>query len=254
MPLHPLTPHRRPGRPTNQEQAGAIDTREHILRQARGLFMQRGFADVSVGEVAELVGVTKPTLYYHFQSKQGLYTAALCDMMREVGGYIEEVVALDAPVRERLRLLSVGYLAHARMRIEPMLRDTFELIGQERAAEVIRAYHERLIAPIANLLRAGVASGEIMSCDPDTLTRAFLGLLDIFNDHDHERQPNRMGSASTHTPHLPRQPATTRAPTDRPAPRMNYNATSPAPAPEVAQLADLLVSLFMDGVATRPGV
>jgi len=228
-----------------------LDTRENILRQARGLFMQRGFADVSVGEVAELVGVTKPTLYYHFESKQGLYTAVLCDMMREVGGYIEEVVTLDAPVRERLRLLAVGYLSHARMRIEPMLRDTFELIGQERAAEVIHAYHEYLIAPIANLLRMGVASGAIAPLDPNTLTRAFLGLLDTFNDQDHERQPTHAGptAASEQRPALPQ--ASAHAPTDRSAPRMSYNATAPAPAPAITQLADLLVALFMDGVATR---
>lgn len=243
-------PHRRPGRPTSLEQASALDTRESILRLARGLFMQRGFADVSVGEVAELVGVTKPTLYYHFDSKQGLYTAVLCDMMREVGGYIEEVVMLDTSVRERLRLLAVGYLAHARMRMEPMLRDTFELIGQERAAEVIRAYHTYLIAPIANLLSAGVTSGEIARLDPDILTRAFLGLLDTFNDRDHERRPAPTDAAQA--PRSAQTIAPAHLPAEQPGPRMAFSATAPLPASATTRLADTLVSLFMDGVATRP--
>jgi len=237
-------PHRRPGRPTSQEQIGLQDTRVSILQQARKLFMQRGFADVSVGEVANLVGVTKPTLYYHFQSKQGLYTAVLCDMMREVGGYIDEVVTRDAPVRERLRLLAVGYLAHARMRIEPMLRDTFELIGQEGANEVIHAYHEYLIAPIANLLRAGVASGEIAPHDPNLLTRAFLGLLDTFNDRDHEGKLNHAVSEPG-SPYYPPEDASA-------APTTPMRALQ-APRPEIARLADLLVTLFLDGAAARPG-
>ncbi len=205
--------------------------------------MQRGFADVSVGEVADVVGVTKPTLYYHFQSKQGLYTAVLCDMMREVGGYIGEVVARDAPVRERLRLLAIGYLAYARMRMEPMLRDTVELIGQEGASVVIRAYHDHLITPIANLLRAGVVSGEIAPHDPNLLTRAFLGLLDTFNDRDHDGKLT-YGVATS-------------APAREPADDVSGAAITPAhtlqaPPPAVARLANLLVTIFLDGVATRP--
>ncbi len=249
----PVQPHRRPGRPTAIEQAGLQDTQVSILRQARPLFMQRGFADVSVGEVATLAGVTKPTLYYHFQSKQGLYTAVLCDLLREVGGYVNEVVTLDAPVRERLRLLAVGYLAHARMRMEPMLRDTFELIGQERAAIVIAAYHEHLIFPIANLLRAGIVQGEIAHHDADTLTRAFLGLLDTFTERDQDDPPNHIAPE----PQRPQPPNATRLigaasaqmGTERP---MSAPMAHTMPSDQTIQLADLLVSLFLDGAAARP--
>lgn len=244
----PVASHRRPGRPTAIAQAGLQDTQVSILRQARPLFMQRGFADVSVGEVAALAGVTKPTLYYHFQSKQGLYTAVLCDLLREVGGYVNEVVTLDAPVRERLRLLAIGYLAHARMRMEPMLRDTFELIGHERAAVVIAAYHEHLIFPIANLLRAGAASSEIANHDADTLTRAFLGLLDTFTERDQD-------GASTHVAPQPPQAArpTEGASAESAADRPSSAPTAHTPpSDQTIQLADLLVSLFLDGAAARP--
>src|SRR5579884_2029693 len=49
-------PRRRPGRPTGRPPEGEPETRDQVLRHARRLFMQRGYAGVSVGEVAAAVG------------------------------------------------------------------------------------------------------------------------------------------------------------------------------------------------------
>ena len=175
---------RRPGRPTSHTPVGEIETRALILHQARRLFILRGFADVSVGEVAEAVGVTKPTLYYHFQSKQGLYTEALCDIMREVGGFLREIVRRELPLRDRLREVAMGFFLHANTAMEPMLRDTHELIGHERAKIVLAVYQREMIDPVAELLREGIRSHELRAGDAKMLVRAFFGLLDAFTAPD----------------------------------------------------------------------
>ena len=48
-----------------------------IARVAARLFAEGGFDATSVRAIAEAAGVTKPTLYYHFGSKQGLGEAIL---------------------------------------------------------------------------------------------------------------------------------------------------------------------------------
>ncbi len=90
-------PRRRPGRPPIDSSEGVVETRELILRQAERLFMQRGFAAVSVGDVAEAVGVTKPTLYYHFGDKEGMYAAMLVALMTRVGAHVRRVTLLAKP-------------------------------------------------------------------------------------------------------------------------------------------------------------
>jgi len=55
----------------------AEDTRERIVAAAIALFYGEGIRSVSVDAVAEKAGVTKRTLYYHFESKDELITAAL---------------------------------------------------------------------------------------------------------------------------------------------------------------------------------
>ncbi|MCE5290473.1 MAG: TetR family transcriptional regulator [Nocardiaceae bacterium] len=46
--------------------------REEVLRAARKLTIEKGWDRVRMSEVAELVGVSRPTLYKEFTDKQGL--------------------------------------------------------------------------------------------------------------------------------------------------------------------------------------
>jgi AcrR family transcriptional regulator len=55
----------------------AESTRRRILDAAYELFYQRGFGRVSIDEIAAFAGVTKRTLYYHFESKDELLASAL---------------------------------------------------------------------------------------------------------------------------------------------------------------------------------
>jgi AcrR family transcriptional regulator len=52
-------------------------TATRILDVAESLFAQRGFAGVSVREIAGQVGVNQASIYNHFPSKQALYEAVL---------------------------------------------------------------------------------------------------------------------------------------------------------------------------------
>jgi AcrR family transcriptional regulator len=49
----------------------------HLARVAAKLFADRGYEATSVREIVEAAGVAKPTLYYHFQGKEGLASALL---------------------------------------------------------------------------------------------------------------------------------------------------------------------------------
>ena len=52
-------------------------TRTQIMDAAYGLFRQRGYTRVNVDEIAEAAGITKRTLYSHFDSKDALLEAVL---------------------------------------------------------------------------------------------------------------------------------------------------------------------------------
>jgi len=55
-----------------------------ILDAARDVFAERGFQNASMDAVADRVGVTKPVLYTHFGSKEGLLLALLARARAEL--------------------------------------------------------------------------------------------------------------------------------------------------------------------------
>ena len=51
------------------------NSKDDILNTAIRLFSQKGYEGVGVQEICDNAGITKPTLYYFFKSKQGLLQA-----------------------------------------------------------------------------------------------------------------------------------------------------------------------------------
>ncbi len=84
-------------------EAGA--SARHIARVAARLFAQRGYDATSVREIVEAAGVTKPTLYYHFRSKEGLAQALVSLPLEQ----------LQASMRERMRAAPDAVSALAEM-------------------------------------------------------------------------------------------------------------------------------------------
>lgn len=54
-----------------------MDNRSKILQVALELFTSKGYDGVGVQEIVDTAGITKPTLYHYFKSKEGLLKALL---------------------------------------------------------------------------------------------------------------------------------------------------------------------------------
>ena len=79
----------------------APTTRERIPLVALQLFAEKGYEATSMREIAEHLGITKPALYYHFDSKE----AIVRELLRELRGQVAELVswAQRQKVTPRLR-------------------------------------------------------------------------------------------------------------------------------------------------------
>ena len=67
--------------------------REQILDVAVQVFARSGYHGASMNDVAEAAGVTKPVLYQHFESKQGLYLALLEEVGRRLLNAVSKATA-----------------------------------------------------------------------------------------------------------------------------------------------------------------
>lgn len=85
-----------------------MDNQKRLLDCALVLFSQRGYDAVGVREVVEAAGVTKPTLYYYFDSKRGLLDALL---QREAGQLL--TVILQASIYQNDLVLTLENITRA---------------------------------------------------------------------------------------------------------------------------------------------
>ncbi|MEV6629696.1 TetR/AcrR family transcriptional regulator [Actinoplanes sp. NPDC051470] len=72
----------------NRGDRGGSQTRNRISEVATELFLRRGFEDVTIAEVAEVAGVSKVTVFAHFQRKEDL----LLDRLPDAIGLVRRVV------------------------------------------------------------------------------------------------------------------------------------------------------------------
>jgi AcrR family transcriptional regulator len=91
-------------------------TRRTILDAARMVFAEKGFNGANVDEIVARVRTTKPTIYYHFGSKEGLFAAVLEDVyagMREIEKSLrlQKLPAVEA-IRELVKITFDYHAAH----------------------------------------------------------------------------------------------------------------------------------------------
>jgi AcrR family transcriptional regulator len=86
-----------PGRDRELKQQRAVQTRERILNAAAEAFAQYGYADVTLMDIAELTGMTKGAVYFHFKNKEALAVAVAEEFYRRLSADAEAVARLGLP-------------------------------------------------------------------------------------------------------------------------------------------------------------
>ena len=71
-----------------------------ILRVAGEMLAERGYANLNMDELAEVVGISKPTLYQHFKSKEDLITQVIATNMKNFSQFAAD--SMEGTPLERL--------------------------------------------------------------------------------------------------------------------------------------------------------
>src|SRR5919204_3711615 len=95
-----------PGTQPRSQRAEA--TREELLRVARELFAERGYADVGTEEIVRAAGVTRGALYHHFRDKRDLFREVHEALEREL---VERIGASMQGTDDPLELIELGLRA-----------------------------------------------------------------------------------------------------------------------------------------------
>ncbi|HEX6834097.1 MAG TPA: TetR/AcrR family transcriptional regulator [Rudaea sp.] len=163
-----------PGRPKDLEKRAAI------LQAAKRLFTTQGFEGTSMDAIAAAAGVSKLTVYSHYQDKERLFTAAVeCVCMEQMPPEIF-MADLKGPIRKQLltiaraffslitseEAVSVHRTMVANARQSPKLAELFWEAGPKRTTSAFESF-----------LRAEVEGGKLDIPDIHRAATQFFCLL-----------------------------------------------------------------------------
>jgi AcrR family transcriptional regulator len=133
---------------TPRRRIGRVEREQQILDAALAVFSERGYQNASMDAVAERVGVTKPVLYTHFGSKDGLLLACIGRARAELLEVTTAAAASADGPEEMLRRCTWAFFDHLERREAAwkLLYEESTVAGE--ALEGIRAQQTDFIATL----------------------------------------------------------------------------------------------------------
>jgi TetR/AcrR family transcriptional repressor of nem operon len=157
-------------------------TAEDILASARALIVSGGYNGFSYADIADVVGIRKPSIHHHFPSKAELVTALVAGYRKEVEAGIANLEhAIPGPL-DQLNAY-IGYWktcigdASAPFCICALLANELPVLPPEVAREV-RAYFRFLSGWLNGVFERGAGQGLIdLSETPRVEAEAFMATV-----------------------------------------------------------------------------
>ncbi len=160
----------------------AADTREKIFLTAVDCIAERGYANTTVNDIADRIGIKAASLYYHYENKDALLAEILDYFVYHFNQYrtpVEKIVetARAAPLRDAFALMFHHYGDDAEYALMTKIaRIIFDLKYEQDAAKKIfqRCFIDGARDYIERALRALTDEGLLEIRDPEPLAEQMV--------------------------------------------------------------------------------
>jgi TetR/AcrR family transcriptional regulator len=156
-------------------------TRARLFAAAAAEFAARGFAGAKVDRIAHAARVNKAMLYYHFESKAGVYAEILHDMFQAVAGRLERSTPAGASPEDRIRVLveAIAREAEARPHFPAIwLREIAE--GGTHVDKGTMAIVAGILQQVVAAVKEGISSKRFVPANPLLVQFGIVGPLLMF--------------------------------------------------------------------------
>lgn len=170
------------------------NTKQRILDTALRLFSERGYDAVSVGEIADAVGIKAPSLYNHFGSKREIFDGIVEYVARRYEDGTDRIDIHVQDVKKDIRIfeeISEDALSEKVRQIflyslhdETVCRfRRMMTIEQFRSPSLARLYTDRYITRMvdyhAAIFRSLIDAGVLVREDPETLALMYISPVTV---------------------------------------------------------------------------
>ncbi|MBF0528025.1 MAG: TetR/AcrR family transcriptional regulator [Deltaproteobacteria bacterium] len=169
-----------------------------LLTCAAALFAKKGYAATSVREIVAAAGITKPALYYHYGSKEGLYLAIMEAALDYFRTTLDSFRQDNRTVLQKMVALAdlLFSMVTTEMDITRLIYATHYRPPQGSPFFDIHPFGDKLREAILEIVKKGIQEKELRPGDPVDITWAFLGAIHLVMESEicfSDRSPGREG-------------------------------------------------------------
>ena len=167
-------------RPPDKRRTKSEATRQRILDAATSTFLEEGYSNTSLERVANMAGVTKPTVYSHFDSKKGLFDAVIHHNAKYRLDKIDEILVPSGDLENDLVRFG-DFLLNKLFSPNSQRWDRLAAVESMTHPEVGATFFQqgpaKVIARIAGYLKAQKQAGRIDIDHPERAAEQLIGMF-----------------------------------------------------------------------------
>ncbi len=158
------------------------ERRELIIDCAKSLFVERGFHNVTVGDIIEKARIARSTFYAHFTSKDEIFSLLMDDFSETLR---RSVLAINISragdgrqLASEIRSMTLGLIDTLEKNADLVRLLVTASQGSDSAFDrKIGDFYGGVLAAIRQLLWEGTADGNVKPLDPHIISYAILGSI-----------------------------------------------------------------------------
>jgi AcrR family transcriptional regulator len=159
------------------------ERRAEILAAALRCFTRTGYNGTSMDDIVAESGLSKGTLYWHFENKRALFMALFDQIMENLVAPFQAVMdpGRDAPATERLRRLASASAQVAEMSQDFLtlpLNFLIEIWQDEAFIKHYLSFIEEFANQIETLIKEGINTGEFRQVDVHNAVWGMMAMYD----------------------------------------------------------------------------
>ena len=149
------------------------DLEKEIIENAKQLFIEKGFAETSMSDIAARTGINRPVLHYYFRTKDKMFQAVFGSIVLSFVPQVQDIILQkDLPFRERAgKIIDAYYQTFIDNPCLPMFM----------IREIYRDIHElqleQYLHKISESLREEMAAGLLKTVPLVFIFYTFYGLV-----------------------------------------------------------------------------
>jgi len=173
---HVLPTPRSPWR--GRQGADARDSkRDAVIAAAARAFNRNGYHNTSLDDIATVLEVTKPTLYYYVKNKEELLFECFRTGLEPIRAAFSDIGHSKQPARERLKIVLLRYAEAIASEFGWCMVRAEDLNLSGELQSHVKTLKSEIDQGIRRLIRDGIADKSIAPCDPKMTAFALAGAL-----------------------------------------------------------------------------